>query len=201
MLTWWCRNSLKATSAYTWAVTCTLVLFCRVQSKCQGAKAELYLCFVSFFFISLSLELFPVHQSHLDPDTGASVCSWETPESRSQKHRGLQLLFTDPSCHSNYTLKMGSCLPFPYSWAFTSLFDEATHQQMASGITTRCRGAPCHCHPSSVSRPHAHRFTRSWGPRFSFQMHTDVCVQCEIRTWTGLRYVNRFVALALRVLG
>lgn len=197
MLTWWCRKSESNKCLY---LGCNLhpgFVLPSVGVPKQSFTSALCL----FFFISLSLELFPVHQSHLDPGTGASVCSWETPKSRSQKHRGVQLLFTDPSCHSNYTLKMGSCLPFPCSWAFTSLFHEATHQQMASGIFTRCRGAPCHCHPSSVSRPHAHRFTRSWGPCFSFQMHTGVCVQCEICTWTGLRYVNRFVALALRVLG
>lgn len=46
MLTWWCRNSLKAATAYTWAVTYTLVL------SSVGVPKQSFTS-VSSFFVSL----------------------------------------------------------------------------------------------------------------------------------------------------
>lgn len=96
MLTWWCRNSLKATSAYTWAVTCTLVLFCQV-SGCQSRTLPL-LC-VFFFHQPVSWAL---------PCASVTLGSW---------YRGISLLLGN----SRVQITKAQRSPTPIYWPIMPL--------------------------------------------------------------------------------
>lgn len=79
MLTWWCRNNLRVATAYTWAVTYTLVLPSGVpkQSFVSG------LCLLSSSACLMSPSLCISH-------TWILILEHHSAPEKCQKHRGLQ---------------------------------------------------------------------------------------------------------------
>lgn len=181
-------------------------------AKRLDAKAELCLCFVSSSFVSLH-ELFPLH---LDPDAEALVHSRESLKSRPAKAQRsptpIYRVIMPLKLHSKpalvYLVYL-SLFPFfclPLLGLYITFWWSSPSADGVRHLHTLQRSVQYQIPVSdprglSSIRSHAHGFTRSWGLCFGFQMHTDVCVQCEVHTWIGWRYVNSFVALALWVLG